>query len=215
MNIVPHHNAWMHGSHNFSIKSDLVGAAQWCVYERPFVNMHILSNKEAPNVSIDQWKSFFSLLTQTGLWVKWSNCPFYQPSPPHPQPPPLYSSDHWLRLRLSISESLTRHTSPHTLIPLRDKTIISASKAWKERWDELLHLHTSIDCLKKGWILATSMRKVFTIHTHLKKWNLYIPDCSEEYKYQIVLFPQSRLTRFRWFRGFYKKHPPSLLKDLN
>lgn len=42
-------------------------------------------------------------------WVKWSNCPF---SPlPILSLPPLYSSDHWLRLQLSISESLALHTS--------------------------------------------------------------------------------------------------------
>ena len=115
MNIVPHHNAWMHGSHNFSIKSDLVGAAQWCVYERPFVNMHILSNEEAPNVSIDQWKSFFSLLTQTGLWVKWSNCPFYQPSPPLILSLPHFTHPTTDSGWASVSQSPSFHTHLHTL----------------------------------------------------------------------------------------------------
>ena len=211
----------MHGSHNFSIKSDLVGAAQWCVYERPFVNMHILSNEEALNVSVDQWKSFFSLLTQIGLWVKWSNCPFYRPPPP---PPPISASPALLirPLTPTVTQYLrvphsTHISTPgsHTLILLRDKTIISAPKARNKGWDELLHLHTSIDCLKKGWILATSMRKVFTIHTFKEVellyprlfWGIQIADC--------ILFPRVADPLQMIHRILQKKHSPSILKDLN
>ena len=87
-----------------------------------------------------------------------------------------------------LGVTLSTHISHLQTLSLSIQEINNQCLGRVKQKDEQLHLHTSIVCLKKGWILATSMRKVVTDTDIFTKLELFYPrlfggiqieDCSQ------------------------------------
>ena len=153
--------------------------------KRPFINMNFPANEKTTIVqSTNKEHSLHCYHKQAR--VKWSNCPF-SPLPILSLPPSLIRPLAPAPAQY-LGVALSTHISHLQTLSLSIQEINNQCLGRVKQKDGQLHLHTSIVCLKKGWILATSMRKVVTDTDIFTKLELFYPrlfggiqieDCSQ------------------------------------